>query len=71
MAERLYLPPSLRHVLTLIALAIRFRAFLDRKSNTSLSSHKTILELSLLFTDLYWGKTMDHRTIAYKNQKRG
>ena len=37
------------HSFTLIALAIGFRAFLDRKSNTSLSSHKTILELSLLF----------------------
>jgi len=47
MAENLSLSPSLRHVLTLITLTIRFRAFLDRKTNTSLSSHKTILELSL------------------------
>ena len=36
------------HSFTLIATTIRFRAFLDRKTNTSLSSHKTILELSLV-----------------------
>ncbi len=49
MAENSSLAPSLRHVLTLIATAMRFRAFLDRNTNTSLSAHKTILELSLIF----------------------
>ena len=44
MAKNLPLPPSLRHVLTLIAWAIRFRAFLDKKTNPSFLSHKTILE---------------------------
>jgi len=46
------------HSFTIIARAIRFRAFLDRKTNTFLSSHKTILELSLMkIIDLYLKQT--------------
>ncbi len=44
MAEKLSFSPTLRHVLTLIATAIRFRAFLGWKKNPAFSSHKTILE---------------------------
>ena len=52
MAEYSSLFHSLRHILTLIAMAIRFRVFLDSKTNTSFSSHKTILELSLIYREL-------------------
>jgi hypothetical protein len=44
MAKNLPFASTLRHVLILIALAIRFRAFLDWKQNSALFSHKTILE---------------------------
>ena len=44
MAKKSSFVPTLRHVLTIIATAIRFRAFLDWKQNPSFLSHKTILE---------------------------
>lgn len=44
MAKKMSFDPTLRHILTLIALAIRFRVFLDLKQNTSFLTHKTILE---------------------------
>jgi len=50
MAKKLSFLPTLRSVLTLIALAIRFRACLDWTKNPALLAHKTILTLTLLKT---------------------
>ena len=44
MAKKLSFAPTLRCVLTLIAKAIRLRARLDWKQNSSFLSHKTTLE---------------------------
>jgi hypothetical protein len=44
MAKKLSFSPILRHVLAIIALAIRLRAFLDWKKNPAFLAHKTILE---------------------------
>ncbi len=48
MAKNSSFSPTLRHILTLIAMAIRLRVFLNWKKNLSFLSHKTILELSLI-----------------------
>ncbi len=56
MAKKSSFAPTLRCVLTLIAMAIRLWARLDWKQNSSFLSHKTTLEKSLLSMDLFLAK---------------
>ena len=49
MAKKSSFLPYLRHVLALIPMGIRLRAFLGMKTNPSFLSHKTISEQTLIF----------------------